>query len=192
MQQPEDPTAHEIIVLSPDYHLSIHYPQGSLYVDVWLGINSGADDLLVHLSEMRRQALNTSPPSETQSEVSDSTGAGRRKDSGCSPPPLNVATRRSNHGLFNCPGDKRPVEWMVAKESLVEARSLCQTHYTKFARAVDRIRKYNRQRIPNIDPLAGVLDELAARNTDDSGALDRPKCCICSASPYTRLFFSML
>ncbi|KAJ1795793.1 hypothetical protein LPJ56_007280, partial [Coemansia sp. RSA 2599] len=63
-QQPEDPTAHEIVVLSPDYHLSIHYPQGSLYVDVWLGINTGGDDLLVHLSEMRRQALNTSPPSE--------------------------------------------------------------------------------------------------------------------------------
>ncbi|KAJ1877351.1 hypothetical protein LPJ57_003991 [Coemansia sp. RSA 486] len=198
-QQPEDPTAHEIVVLSPNYHLSVHYPQGSLYVDVWLGINMGKDDLLVHLSEMRRQALNTSPPSETPSDVgststgnSNSTATSRRKDSGCSQTPLNVATRRTSHGLFNCPGDKRPVDWLVAKESLTEAHSLCGTHHAKFAQAVERIRKYNRQRIPNLDPLVGVLDGLAARNAADPGALDRPTCCICSASPYTRLFFSML
>ncbi|KAJ1826132.1 hypothetical protein LPJ56_002339 [Coemansia sp. RSA 2599] len=146
---------------------------------------------------MRRQALNTSPPSEAPSDLGSgstdsNSSAGRRKDSGCSQEPLDVATRRSAHGLFNCPSDKRPVDWLVAKESLTEAHSLCRTHHAKFAHAVDRIRKHNCRRIPNLDRLAGVLDDLAAKNTTDPGALDRPTCCICSASPYTRLFFSML
>ncbi|KAJ2651734.1 hypothetical protein IW137_000549, partial [Coemansia sp. RSA 1287] len=121
--QPQDPTAHEIIVLSSLYHISVHFPQGSLYADVWLGINTGYEDLLVHLSALRRKALNTSPPDEIAADSarsgnsSDEGGRGR-KDSGCHPPLLNLAVRRSSFGLFNCPPDKRPLEWLVAKESL--------------------------------------------------------------------------
>ncbi|KAJ1853152.1 hypothetical protein GGH12_005326 [Coemansia sp. RSA 1822] len=195
--QPQDPTAHEIIVLSPLYHISVHFPQGSLYADVWLGINTGFEDLLVHLSALRRKALNTSPPDEIAADsansgnVSDESGRAR-KDSGCHPPALNLAVRRSSFGLFNCPHDKRPLEWLVAKESLREAHSICQTHHAKFSQAVAKIQKYNRPPVPSLDPLVTLLDEMLIKNRSCPGPIDAPTCCICAASPYTRLFFSML
>ncbi|KAJ2720223.1 hypothetical protein GGI07_004744 [Coemansia sp. Benny D115] len=187
-QQPEDPTAHEIIVLSPMYHLSIHYPQGSLYADVWLGINTGSEDLLVHLSEMRRQALNTSPASEIAAEPSAASSA--RKDSGCAP--LRLAVRRSDYGLFNCPPDRRPLEWLTAKESLFEAHSICAAHHAKFADAVAKIQARSSERLPSLAPLQRLLDDLLAANAARPGTADAPTCCVCAASPYTRLFFSML
>ncbi|KAJ2353455.1 hypothetical protein IWW50_002247 [Coemansia erecta] len=201
--QPQDPTAHEIIVLSPLYHISVHFPQGSLYADVWLGINTGHEDLLVHLSALRRKALNTSPPDEIAADSanasSGSSGASsadeaaqERRDSGCHPPTLNLAVRRSSYGLFNCPPDKQPLEWLVAKESLREAESICQTHHTKFAQAIAKIQKYNRSPVPSLDPLAALLDEMLVKNRGCPGPIDAPTCCVCAASPYTRLFFSML
>ncbi|KAJ1721995.1 hypothetical protein LPJ53_003527 [Coemansia erecta] len=207
-QQPEDPTAHEIIVLSPKYHLSVHFPQGSLYADVWLGINTGTEDLLVHISELRRQALNTSPASETsetdtttttqqqqeqqEESPSSSTAASlSRKDSGCART-MSLSIRQSDYGLFNCPDGRRPLDWLVAKESLAQAESICQSHYDKFYRAVDKMQKHNREQIPSLDPLKRLLDEMRSKNAHYAGPIDQPTCCICKASPYTRLFFSML
>ncbi|KAJ2786148.1 hypothetical protein GGI15_001674 [Coemansia interrupta] len=198
-QQPEDPTAHEIIVLSPKYHLSVHFPQGSLYADVWLGINTGTSDLLVHISELRRQALNTSPASEAsdstpaQQESPDPTSTAplARKDSGCARP-TNLAVRQSDYGLFNCPDGRRPLDWLVAKESLVQAESICASHHGKFVRTVDKVQKLNREQIPSLDPLTRLLDEMRSKNERYAGPIDQPACCICKASPYTRLFFSML
>ncbi|KAJ1832208.1 hypothetical protein LPJ63_003710 [Coemansia sp. RSA 2711] len=194
--QPQDPTAHEIIVLPPSHHISVHFPQGSLYADVWLGINTGQEDLLVHLSDLRRKALNTSPPDEIAESPAESSGDEAsglpRKDSGCHPPTLNLAVRRSSYGLFNCPPDKRPLQWLVAKESLREAESICQTHHAKFTQAIDKIKKYNRSAVPDLDPLARLLDQMLVKNRCCPGPIDSPTCCICAASPYTRLFFSML
>ncbi|KAJ2646516.1 hypothetical protein IWW40_005367 [Coemansia sp. RSA 1250] len=193
--QPQDPTAHEIIVLSPFYHISVHFPQGSLYADVWLGINTGHEDLLVHISELRRKALNTSPPDEiaADSARTESEAPGLlRKDSGCHNQTLNLAVRRSSYGLFNCPKDKTPLQWLVAKESLCEATAICQTHHAKFIQAIAKIQKHNRSPVPDLDPLACLLDELLERNQLNPGPIDAPTCCVCSASPYTRLFFSML
>ncbi|KAJ2796800.1 hypothetical protein H4R20_005411, partial [Coemansia guatemalensis] len=145
--QPQDPTAHEIIMLSPLYHISVHYPQGSLYADVWLGINAGHEDLLVQLTPLRRKALNTSPPEEIASDTASiaSSSAGlTRKDSGCHQQELKLAVRHSPYGLFNCPEGTDPLEWLTAKESLFNAHSVCQTHYTKFSVAVDKIAKHGR------------------------------------------------
>ncbi|KAJ2556370.1 hypothetical protein EV175_002058 [Coemansia sp. RSA 1933] len=219
-----DPTAHEIIVLSPEYQLSVHFPQGSLYVDVWLGINNRTDDLLLHLSELRRKALDTSPAEEmatspmsmastsspefparasptsrsrstSSSTVTMASGAvvGGRRDSVCDQQ-LSMSTRYSNHGLFNCPADMQPCDWLIAKESIATAQSICQAHYTKFHQSVEKIQKYHRAppTIPDLDPLNHLLDSLLAQNSQEPGALTAPSCCICSASPYTRLFFSML
>ncbi|KAJ1846474.1 hypothetical protein LPJ73_004520 [Coemansia sp. RSA 2703] len=195
-QLPEDPTAHEIIVLSSKYHLSVHFPQGSLYADVWLGINTGTEDLLVHISEMRRQALNTSPASEASEgeregqQQEEDAPALMRKDSGCAR--MSLSVRQSDYGLFNCPDDRRPLEWLVAKESLAEAESICESHYRKFFQAVDKMQKHNREQIPSLDPLKRLLEEMRGKNERDAGPMDQPACCICRASPYTRLFFSML
>ncbi|KAJ1662885.1 hypothetical protein IW140_005388 [Coemansia sp. RSA 1813] len=227
-----DPTAHEIIVLSPEYQLSVHFPQGSLYVDVWLGINNRTDDLLLHLSELRRKALDTSPaeematspmstastsspdfplrtspPSRSRSTSSStvtmaSQSAGRR-DSVCdqqqqqhgqlAPQNLSVSIRHSDHGLFNCPPDTPMSDWLVSKESIAIAQSICQAHHAKFHQSVEKIQKYHRgPRIPDLDPLKRLLDDFLAQNNQSPGALTAPACCICSASPYTRLFFSML
>ncbi|KAJ2745505.1 hypothetical protein GGI20_002109 [Coemansia sp. BCRC 34301] len=206
MSAPEDPTAHEIVILSPHYHLSVHFPQGSLYADVWLGINKGDSDLLVHISEMRRQALNTSPPSETASDHSDDTaGGGRsttpvsRKDSGCGGgsgghSANKLSIRHSDHGLSNCPADKRPQEWLVAKESIFEAKSICPGHHAKFTLAVDKMQRLERstKRLPNLAGLNSLLDSLLLANKENPGSMDSPTCGICRSSPYTRLFFSML
>ncbi|KAJ2748252.1 hypothetical protein H4S06_005013 [Coemansia sp. BCRC 34490] len=232
-----DSTAHEIIVLSADYHLSVHFPQGSLYVEVWLGINNKTDDLLVHLSELRRKALDTSPAEEMagspvsssaatsspdfsartssppRSTTSTATASSHtaRKDSVCdqsqgphgygdslgqhpaSPPPLSISIRRSAHGLFNCPANTPAADWLIAKESILIAKSICSGHHAKFLQSVEKIQKYHRgPRIPDLDPLRRLLDDLLANNNQSPGALTAPACCICSASPYTRLFFSML
>ncbi|KAJ2613361.1 hypothetical protein H4S08_002248 [Coemansia sp. RSA 1365] len=197
-KQPQDPTAHEIIMLSPLYHISVHYPQGSLYADVWLGINAGHEDLLVQLTPLRRKALNTSPPdeitSDTASIASGSTAGLTRKDSGCHQQEPKLAVRHSQYGLFNCPEGTSPLKWLTAKESLFTAHSLCQTHYTKFSVAAGKIVKYIRAEAPklDLDPLRRLLDELLEKNKADPGPMDAPSCGICSASPYTRLFFSML
>ncbi|KAJ2027181.1 hypothetical protein GGI03_000600 [Coemansia sp. RSA 2337] len=192
MSTPEDPTAHEIIILSPEYHLSVHFPQGSLYADVWLGINTGDSDLLVHISEMRRRALNTSPPSETTSDHDDDSLAApvTRKDSGCVHPKLSI--RHSSHGLSNCPKDKRPQDWLVAKESIFEATSVCPGHHGKFTLAVDKMLKLDQARLPDLSPLRELLDTMMEANKGAPGPMDSPSCGICRASPYTRLFFSML
>ncbi|KAI9500793.1 hypothetical protein GGI25_005721 [Coemansia spiralis] len=224
MSDPEDPTAHEIIVLSPLYHLSVHFPQGSMYADVWLGTSNKTHDLLLHLSELRRKALNTSPIEEiatsplsaasssselpsmvrshSRSSSTTATAASppstARKDSVCdnnntSPPQMCLSTRRSSHGLFNCPPGTRPADWLVAKESLFAAHSICQNHHAKFNAAVGKIQKYHQgPRPPSLEPLQSLLDDLLAKNKQDPGPIDSPACCICSASPYTRLFFSML
>ncbi|KAJ2911058.1 hypothetical protein GGI21_000227 [Coemansia aciculifera] len=210
MSAPEDPTAHEIIVLSPNYHLSVHFPQGSLYADVWLGINCGDSDLLVHISEMRRQALNTSPPSETETSdhSDDSTpvagGGGTatvtRKDSGCGnnggrpSTSSRLSIRHSDHGLYNCPTDKRPLDWLVAKESIFEAKSICPGHHAKFTLSVEKMLKLEKgaKRLPDLAPLCALLDSLLLVNNENPGPMDSPTCGICRSSPYTRLFFSML
>ncbi|KAJ2000837.1 hypothetical protein GGI04_003991 [Coemansia thaxteri] len=192
---PEDLTAHEIIVLSREYHLSVHFPQGSLYADVWLGINAGTSDILVHVSEMRRQALNTSPPSETSSDSGGGGGGGPavvRKDSGCGNASGRLTIRHSRHGLSNCPGDRRAVEWLVAKESLFEAQSICSGHHAKFSGAVGKMQKHNHARLPCLAPLLALLDDMRSANALSPGPPDSPTCAICRASPYTRLFFSML
>ncbi|KAJ1816708.1 hypothetical protein LPJ60_005196 [Coemansia sp. RSA 2675] len=192
MSAPEDPTAHEIIVLSPNYHLSVHFPQGSLYADVWLGINTGDSDLLVHISEMRRRALNTSPPSETASDDDSLTAPVTRKDSGCGHPTAKLSIRHSYHGLSNCPKDKRPQDWLVAKESVFEATSVCPGHHGKFTLAVDKMLKLDQARLPDLTPLRVLLDDMMEANNSVPGPMDSPSCGICRASPYTRLFFSML
>ncbi|KAI7831936.1 hypothetical protein BX661DRAFT_179540 [Kickxella alabastrina] len=196
-KQPEDPTAHEIIILSPEYHLSIHFPQGSLYADVWLGINAKSEDLLIHLSEMRRKALDASAPQEVSPGSNDSnssssasagsraTTPGSRKDSGCSHASMSLTVRHSSYGL------QAPQDWLVAKESLIVAESICEMHHTKFYAAVDKIQKYNREQIPNLDSFKSLLDRMLAINKACSAAADS-SCCICLASPYTRLFFKML
>ncbi|KAJ2820917.1 hypothetical protein GGI24_004349 [Coemansia furcata] len=194
MSAPEDLTAHEIIILSPSYHLSVHFPQGSLYADVWLGINTGDSDLLVHISEMRRRALNTSPPSETASDHDDDSLSAlvSRKDSGCGHPATKLSIRHSNHGLSNCPEDVRPQDWLVAKESIFEAKSVCPGHHGKFTLAVDKMLKLDRARLPDLAPLRELLDTMMEANKNGPGPMNSPSCGICRASPYTRLFFSML
>ncbi|KAJ1801111.1 hypothetical protein LPJ59_000570 [Coemansia sp. RSA 2399] len=219
-----DPTAHEIIILSPEYHLSVHFPQGSLYVDVWLGINNRTNDLLLHLSELRRKALDTSPaeematspmstastsspdfpprasPTSRSRSTSSSTVtmSADRRDSVCdqhhpAPQSLNVSVRHSDHGLFNCPLNTPASEWLLAKESIATAQSICHAHHTKFHQSVDKIQKLHKgPQIPDLDPLKRLLDDFLAKNNQSPGALTTPACCICSASPYTRLFFSML
>ncbi|KAJ2867763.1 hypothetical protein GGI22_000982 [Coemansia erecta] len=225
-----DPTAHEIIILSPEYQLSIHFPQGSLYVDVWLGINNRTNDLLLHLSELRRKALDTSPadematspmstastsspdfpPRASPTSRSRSTSSSTitipadRRDSVCdqqqhhhhhpaAPQALSLSIRHSDHGLFNCPPNTPASEWLISKESIATAQSICHAHYTKFHQSVDKIQKLHKgPQIPDLDPLKRLLDDFLAKNNQSPGALTTPDCCICSASPYTRLFFSML
>ncbi|KAI8320503.1 hypothetical protein GQ54DRAFT_329159 [Martensiomyces pterosporus] len=204
MPKAEDPTAHEIIVLSRKYHLSVHFPQGSLYANVWLGIDTGTSDLLISLSEMRRSALDTTPtselaPSTSTSSTTSTTSRSRsrsgsatiRKDSGCPPPPI-LPIRHSDHGLFNCPVDKNPIDWLVSKETLTEGHSICEPHHAKFHHTIERVAKLRQPGIPNLDSLQKLLDEFVDRNRRNPGPIDSPTCCICAATPYTRLFFSML
>ncbi|KAJ2081192.1 hypothetical protein H4R24_002523 [Coemansia sp. RSA 988] len=191
-QQPQDPTAHEIIMLSPLYHISVHYPQGSLYADVWLGINAGHEDLLVQLTPLRRKALNTSPPDEIVPDATRDSAGLTRKDSGCHQQELKLAVRHSPYGLFNCPEGTDPLKWLTAKESLFAADSVCQTHHTKFNVAIDKIAKLRRSGVPDLEPLRQLLNEMLGKNKVAPGPMDAPTCGLCSASPYTRLFFSML
>ncbi|KAJ2779551.1 hypothetical protein H4R18_003947 [Coemansia javaensis] len=190
--QPENPRAHEIIVLPPQYHLSVHFPRSSLYADVWLGINMGHEDLLVHLSPLRRQALNTSPLERVASSRDASGASPSRRDSAAEESALDLGIRHSTRGLCDCPPGTSPLEWLDAKETLFEAKSICKTHHTKFAQAVAKIREHNRSPVPDLAPLAQLLDDMLDRNAADPGPIDSPTCGICSSSPYLRLFFSML
>ncbi|KAJ1963588.1 hypothetical protein GGI12_001971 [Dipsacomyces acuminosporus] len=188
----EDPTAHEIIILSRKYHLSIHYPHSSLYAHVWLGISSDTSDLLVSVTELRRELLDVTPKSESAPSIADSSsGSSGRKDSGCVSPQM-LGIRHSDHGLFNCPPDKNPKEWLISKETKIDARSICQAHYAKFRKMIDQVIKLDQPEIPSLDEMLSLLDEFQDRYNAGTGQSVPPTCCICSASPYTRLFFSML
>ncbi|KAJ2689297.1 hypothetical protein H4R19_006507, partial [Coemansia spiralis] len=199
MPQPEDPTAHEIIVMPPQYHLSVHYPRGSLYADVWLGINMGNEDLMIYLSPLRQKPLNTSPPEQV---ASDRAAGGRsytsesvdpRRDSVCDEnSAFDLAIMHSTHGLFNCPADKTPLEWLVSKETLFEATAICQTHHKKFTHVLDKIRDRCRTPLPDLDPLRRLLDAMQDKYTSNPGPMESPSCGICRSSPYTRLFFSLI
>ncbi|KAJ1953961.1 hypothetical protein EC988_002694 [Linderina pennispora] len=177
----DDLTAHEIIVLSRTYHLSIHFPEGSMYAHVWLGINQHTHDQLISLSELRKTPLDTTPTSE-QPAV--------RKDSGCTLQQL--PTRTTHHGLCNCPKDVDPCYWLVTKETLAMAESVCETHAMKIRMAVKRIEKLRQPNVPGLSGLLELVEILLARNARRPGPIDDPTCCICAASPFTRLFFSML
>ncbi|KAJ1734900.1 hypothetical protein LPJ61_000831 [Coemansia biformis] len=194
MPQPEDPMAHEIIVLPPQYHLSVHYPRSSMYADVWLGINMGSEDLLIYLSPLRRKTLNTSPPEQVTSDgKTDASGARARRDSVCDDNcVIDFPVRHTNHGLFNCPANKSPLEWLVSKETLFEAKAICQTHYAKFAQALAKVQKRSRTALPDLAPLLRQLDGMLETYNANPGPMESPTCGICSSSPYTRLFFSML
>ncbi|KAJ2801267.1 hypothetical protein H4R20_003740, partial [Coemansia guatemalensis] len=63
-----------------------------------------------------------------------------------------------------------------------------------FSVAVDKIAKHGRPAVTDkdLEPLRRLLDEMLEKNKVTPGPMDAPSCGICSASPYTRLFFSML
>ncbi|KAJ1661195.1 hypothetical protein GGF38_003806, partial [Coemansia sp. RSA 25] len=98
-------------------------------------------------------------------------------------------------------------EWLVAKESIFEAKSICPVHHAKFVQAVEKMLKLERggndnnggggggdgaRRLPDLAPLTALLDTLLLVNKENPGPMDSPTCGICRSSPYTRLFFSML
>ncbi|KAJ2758414.1 hypothetical protein IWQ56_006006 [Coemansia nantahalensis] len=192
--------AHEIIVMPPRYHLSVHYPRGSLYADVWLGINMGNEDLLIYLSPLRQQMLNTSPAEEMASEEKTDSGSAAaaagvdpRRDSVCDANgEFELATRHSDHGLFNCPAGKNPLEWLVSKETRLEATTICPAHHKKFTQALAKVQDRCRTPLPDLAPLLRLLDDMQTRYESNPGHIDSITCGICKSSPYTRLFFSLL